>query len=58
MDNKDMKTNNEFQHVIDYFNRVKEEVSNGTFVAPELPKTESHRFLDPMSILHEGFNKK
>lgn len=26
--------------------------------SPTLSKVESHRFLDPMSILHKGFNKK
>jgi hypothetical protein len=49
-----MKVSNEFQCVIDHFNRVKSQVANGTYVAPVLSKTESHRFLDPISILNKG----
>ena len=67
MDNKDMKTKtiktSDFNH--EYGDcgwgrmmEIKEQVANGTYVAPELPKTEQCRFLDPITILTWNSNKE
>jgi len=58
LDDREKATKLSIQTVIANLNELKKQCANGTYVKPEPPKTESHRFLDPISILTWKSNKE